>query len=186
MHSQHHSAASDTRLMTLGAALMLAACGQLDTFSQLDWPTQVEMLKQPGPLGMLFDRRPPAVWIRAGGPYPGPLSEPVQPLIAPDVADQVVAAPLRALLTPEARLNLAKASMLAASAATGTEVTWKSADASGAVAPARDVYLSHRGLVCRDLQQGMQKADRKQIAQVTLCHEDLGDNRVLWLPGLPD
>lgn len=178
--------------MTLGAALTLAACGQFDSytgydsFDQVAWSSEVALIRQPGPLGALFDRKPPPVWIRAGGPYPGPLSEPVRPLITADVADRVVAAPLRAVLTPEARANLAEASMLAASAATGTEVSWKAAEASGAVAPARDVYLSHRGLVCRDLQQAMQKADRKQVAQVTLCREDLGDNRILWLPGSPD
>ena len=76
--------------------------------------------------------------------------------------------------------------MLAASAATGTAVSWQTADAGGIVVPARDVYLSQRGLICRDLQQQVHKPDQSQIEQVTLCHEDLGDNRIPWLPGSPD
>jgi hypothetical protein len=191
-HDRHHSAASIARLLTLGATLTLAACGEYDSLKgitstdQIDWPAKVEQYSQPGPLGTFFNRRPPAVSIRASGPYPGPLSEPVPPLIAPDIADAVIAAPLRVSLNPEARMNLATASMLAASAATGTAVSWKAADASGAVMPARDVYLSHHGLICRDLQQQVQKSNQSQVEQITLCHEDLGDSHFLWLPGSPD
>jgi hypothetical protein len=191
-HDRHHSPASIARLLTLGATLTLAACGEYDSVKgmnstdQIDWPAKVEQYSQPGPLGTFFNRKPPAVSIRTSGPYPGPLSEPVPPLIAPDIADAVVAAPLRVSLTSEARMNLATASMLAATAATGTAVSWKAADASGAVMPARDAYLSHHGLICRDLQQQVQKSDRSEVEQITLCHEDLGNSHFLWLPGSPD
>lgn len=191
-HGRHHSPASIARLLTLSATLALAACGEYDSLKgitstdQIDWPAKVELYSQPGPLGTFFNRKPPPVSIRTSGPYPGPLSEPVPPVIAPDIADAVIAAPLRVSLNPEARMNLATASMLAATAATGTAVSWKAADASGAVVPARDAYLSHHGLICRDLQQQVQKSDRSQVEQVTLCHEDLGDSHFLWLPGSPD
>lgn len=191
-HRRHHSAASLARLLAFGATLMLAACGEYDSLragkplDQIDWNAKADEYSQPGPLGIFFNRKPPPVWIRASGPYPGPLSEPVPPLITAEIADLVVAAPLRAALTQEARMNLATASMLAASAATGTAVSWKAEDADGHVTPARDVYRSHRGHVCRDLQQQIQKLDQPQVEQVTLCREDLGDNRILWLPGSPD
>jgi len=191
-HDRHHSAASIARLLTLGAALTLAACGEYDSLKgihstdEIDWSAKVEQYSQPGPLGTLFNRKPPAVSIRTSGPYPGPLSEPVPPIIAPEIADVVIAAPLRAALNPEARMNLATASMLAATATTGTPVSWKSADANGAVVPARDAYLSHHGLICRDLRQQVQKSDQSQIEQITLCHEDIGDSHFLWLPGSPD
>jgi surface antigen len=191
-HGRHHSAASIARLLTLGTALTLAACGEYDSLKgmhstdEIDWPAKVEQYSQPGPLGTLFNRKPPAVSIRNSGPYPGPLSEPVPPIIAPEIADVVVAAPLRVALNAEARMNLATASMLAATATTGTPVSWKSADANGAVVPARDAYLSHHGLICRDLRQQVQKSDQSLIEQVTLCHEDIGDSHFLWLPGSPD
>ena len=141
----------------------------------------------PGLLGALTDRLPPTVQVGATGPYGNPLAEPVEPLLSADVADQIVGAPLRSSLSPAARLSLAAASLQAATTATGTIVQWQSGGASGAVVPARDVYRSHRGVICRDLQQeaktgkGAAKADL-----VTLCHTDLGDGRVYWLPGSPD
>jgi len=141
----------------------------------------------PGPLGALIDRAPPTVQVSATGPYGNPLAEPVEPLLSTDIADQVVGAPLRSTLSTEARLSLAAASMRAASAMTGAVVQWQSADASGAVVPARDAYRSHRGVVCRDLQQQAKAADGSVAADlVTLCHSDLGDGRVYWLPGSPD
>jgi hypothetical protein len=115
------------------------------------------------------------------------LAEPVPPLLSADVADQIVGAPLRPLLGAEARLSLADASMRAAAASTGTIVQWQSADASGAAVPARDVYRSHRGDICRDVQQQAKTGDGTAVIdQVTLCHSDLGDGRVYWLPGSPD
>ncbi len=108
------------------------------------------------------------------------------PVIAPEIADAVIAAPLLVSLNPEARMNLATASMLAATAATGTAVSWKAADAGGAVVPARDPYVSPHGLICRDLQQQVQKSDQTQLEQITLCHEDIGNSHFLWLPGSPD
>jgi surface antigen len=178
--------------MALGAALLLAACGEydslkrVDSFDHIDWSAKLDEYSQPGPLGTFFNRKPPPVWIRASSPYPGPLSEPAPPLLTAEMIDQVVAAPLRPLLTAEARANLAQASVLAASAATGTAVAWKAADAGGSVVPARDVYLSRHGLVCRDLRQQVQKRDSEQAAPVTLCREDRGDSRIGWLPGSPD
>lgn len=139
-----------------------------------------------GPLGAFIDRKPPAVSIRTNDAYPNPLAEPVPPLITADIADQVVAEPLLASLSSQARINLAAASMLAASTATGTVVSWEAADAGGTVIPARDVYVADSGLICRDLQQLVRKPDQSQVEQVTLCHQDLGDNRILWLPGRPD
>ncbi len=192
MHRRHHSAASIARLITLGATLGLAACGEYDSLKgmnasdRIDWSAKLDQYSQPGPLGTLFNRKPPAVSIRASGAYPNPLGEPVPPIITPDIADQVVAEPLLESLNSEGRMSLAAASKLAASAATGTAVSWQTADAGGTVVPARDVYLSHRGLICRDLQQQVRKPDQSQVAQVTLCHQDLGDNRILWLPGSPD
>jgi hypothetical protein len=191
-HRPYDTAISLRRFLTLGVILALAACGEYDSLragppiDEINWVAKMDEYSQPGPLGIFFNRRPPPIWIRHSGPYPGPLSEPVPPLIAPDVAEAIVAPSLRAALTQEGRLNLAAASMLAASAATGTGVSWKSADAGGMVTPARDVYRSHRGHICRDLQQRVEKAKGVQADQVTLCREDLGDNRVLWLPGSPD
>lgn len=141
----------------------------------------------PGFLGALIDRPPPAVQVRAAGPFGNPLAEPVEPLLSTDIADRIVGAPLRSSLSPEARLSLAAASQRAASAMTGATAQWQSADASGAVVPARDVYRSHRGLICRDLQQQAKTAGGPLEADlVTLCHSDLGDGRVYWLPGSPD
>jgi hypothetical protein len=141
----------------------------------------------PGPLGALFDRAPPTTQVKATGPYGDPLAEPVDPLLSMDIADQIVGTPLRSSLSPAARLNLAAASLRATSAMTGAKVQWRSADASGAVVPARDVYRSHRGDICRDLQQQAKNAKGSVTADlVTLCHADLGDGRVYWLPGSPD
>lgn len=140
----------------------------------------------PGFLGALIDRPPPTVQVKASGPYPSPLSDPLPPLLTADMADQIVAEPLRVSLGPEARLSLAEASERAAAAATGATVLWQTAGAGGAVVPARDVYRSHRGEICRDLQQQAQTTSGPAINQVTLCHADLGDGRILWLPGSPD
>lgn len=180
--------------MALCAALLLAGCGEydslkrVDSYDQIDWSAKLDEYSQPGPLGTLFNRKPPPVWIRASGPYPGPLSEPGPSLLSAEMVDQVVAEPLRASLSADARANLAQASLLAASAATGTSVAWKAAgtDTSGTVVPARDVYRSHRGLVCRDLRQQVQKRESAQVAQVTLCREDRGDAHIVWLPGSAD
>ena len=140
----------------------------------------------PGLLGALIDRPPPAVSVAANGPYPNPLAEPVLPLLSADLADEIVGAPLQFALGPDARLALATASLRAAAATTGTTVLWQSADASGAVIPARDPYRSHRGDICRDLQQESKSSAGAAVQLVTLCHADLGDGRVLWLPGSPD
>lgn len=140
----------------------------------------------PGLLGALIDRAPPPVLVAANSSYGNPLAEPVPPLLSPDIADAVVGEPLRGSLSPEARLSLAEASMRAASVDTGATVLWQSADAGGAVVPARDAYRSHRGEICRDLRQQVQTPSGPTIDQVTLCHHDLGDGRILWLPGSPD
>jgi len=180
MHRRHHSAASAAPLIALAAALALSACGGLSG-----------SLPQ-GPLGALADRAPPPIAILAGASYPNPLSEPVPPLITAEVADAVVGETLRLSLTPDGRVSLAQASMRAAAAATGAVVAWQAADPkgtpvlAGSVVPVRDVYRSHRGHICRDLQQMVQRPDGPQVEQVTLCRADLGDNRVLWLPGAPD
>jgi hypothetical protein len=77
--------------------------------------------------------------------------------------------------------------MRAAAAQTGTIVQWQTADASGAAIPARDVYRSHRGFICRDIQQQAKTAAGPALVDlVTLCHSDLGDGRTYWLPGSPD
>ena len=140
----------------------------------------------PGLLGALTDRALPPAQIKAVGAYGNPLADPVTPIISTDIADQIVADPLRSALSPDARMSLAEASMRAASAETGATVLWQSADAGGAVVPARDPYRSHRGEICRDLQQQVQNAGGPAIDQVTLCYHDLGDGRILWLPGSPD
>jgi len=193
MHRRHHSVKTAARRFAFAALLpLLAACGTSDWpgSSQVsvpnDWDDVALRLSEPGPLGALIDRKPSPVAIRASGPYPGVLNEPVPVLITADIADRVVAEPLRPALSAEARLSLAAASMTAAAAATGAAVRWEGVDASGAVLPARDVYLSHHGRICRDLQQFVQQGNRRKAEQVTLCREDLGDNRILWLPGSPD
>ena len=141
----------------------------------------------PGLLGALTDRLPPSVHVEAIGTYGNPLAEPVEPLLSADIADRIVGAPLRSSLSPEARLSLAVASMRAASVTTGTTIEWQGPGASGAVIPARDVYRSHRGDICRDLQQQAKTAKGPvTVDLVTLCHTDLGDGRVYWLPGSPD
>ena len=175
MHGGDHSPNRLTLSTTLALSLALAAC---TPFTRPD---------PPGPLGALIDRPPPTPRVVAAGPYGNPLAEPVEPLLSPAIADQIVGAPLRPVLSAEARLSLADASLRAASAMTGATVQWQSADASGAVVPARDVYRSHRGDICRDLQQTAQSAKGPLTADlVTLCHADLGDGRVYWLPGSPD
>jgi hypothetical protein len=175
MHCGNHSSNRLTRGAALALLLALGACAP---FTRMD---------PPGFLGSLIDRAPPTVQVAATGPYGNPLAESVEPLLSTDIADQIVGAPLRSSLSTEARLNLAAASLRAASAMTGTTVQWQSADASGAVVPARDAYRSHRGVICRDLQQEAKTADGPMAADlVTLCHSDLGDGRVYWLPGSPD
>jgi surface antigen len=174
MHRRHHTVNRPALLIFAGAALALAACAP---------ETRPD---PPGLLGALFDRPPPAVSVAASGPYANPLAEPVPPLISHDMADRMVGQTLLPALSPAARLSLAEASVRAATAATGTTVLWKSADAAGAVVPARDPYRSHRGEICRDLNQQAQSAAGPAIELVTLCHADLGDGRVLWLPGAPD
>lgn len=189
---RHHSLGLLARFLTLGVLLGVAACGEYDSLKgvgsadQIDWSAKVDEYSQPGLLGTLFNRKPPGTRIRSSGPYPGPLSEPVPALIAPDIADSVIAPPLLPSLGPEARMSLASASMVAASASTGTGVTWQATDMNGTVTPAHDVYLSHHGLVCRDLQQQVRKSEQSQIAQITLCHQDIGDSHVFWLPASPD
>jgi hypothetical protein len=175
MHCGNHS----PNRLTLSVALaLLLALGACTPFTRPD---------PPGFLGALIDRPPPTVQVQATGPYGDPLAEPVEPLLSTDIADQIVGAPLRSSLSPEARLSLAAASQRAASAMTGATVQWQSTDASGAVVPARDVYRSHRGVICRDLQQQAKRVDGPVTADlVTLCHSDLGDGRVYWLPGSPD
>ena len=165
--------------LTLSAALaLLTALSACAPSTQLD---------PPGFLGALIDRPPPTVQVQASGPFGDPLASPVQPLLSTDIADQMVGAPLRPTLSTEARLSLAAASMRAASAMTGATVQWQSADASGGVIPERDAYRSHRGQICRDMQQQAKTADGPLTADlVTLCHADLGDGRVYWLPGPPD
>ena len=191
-HRRHFSVAGFARVLTLGSALALAGCGEYQSLramgpdEKVDWSAKLDLYSEPGPLGTFFNRRPPPTSIRSSGPYPGPLSEPVPPLIAPEIAEAVVAPSLRALLNPDAEMKLATASMLAATAATGTGVAWQATDASGTVTAAHDVYVSHRGLVCRDLQQQVRKSNQLQSEQVTLCHQDLGDNHILWLPAAPD
>jgi hypothetical protein len=175
MHRNDHSSNRLTLSAALALTLALAACAP---YTRPD---------PPGFLGALIDRAPPTTQIKASGPYGNPLAEPVPPLLSADVADQIVGAPLRPLLGAEARLSLADASMRAAAASTGTIVQWQSADASGAAVPARDVYRSHRGDICRDVQQQAKTGDGTAVIdQVTLCHSDLGDGRVYWLPGSPD
>jgi surface antigen len=175
MHCDHHS----SNRLTLGAALaLLLALAACAPFTRPD---------PPGLLGSLIDRAPPSTQIKATGPYGDPLAEPVPPLLSADIAEQIVGAPLRSALSAEAKLSLADASMRAAAARTGTIVQWQSADASGAAVPARDVYRSHRGVICRDIQQQAKTADGPAVVDlVTLCHSDLGDGRVYWLPGSPD
>jgi len=175
MHGNNRSLNRLTLSAALASLLALGACAP---FARQD---------PPGLLGALVNRAPPIVAIKATGPYGDPLAEPVEPLLSADIADQIVGAPLRSSLSPDARLSLAAASLRAASAMTGTIVQWQSADASGAVVPARDVYRSHRGDICRDLQQQAKSARGSPTADlVTLCHADLGDGRVYWLPGSPD
>ena len=175
MHCGNHS----SNRLTLGAALaLLLALGACAPYTRPD---------PPGLLGALIDRAPPTVQVQATGPYGDPLAEPVTPLLSTDMADQMVGAPLRSSLSPEARLSLAAASQRAAAAMTGATVQWQSADAAGIVVPARDAYRSHRGVICRDLQQQTKTAGGPVEADlVTLCHSDLGDGRVYWLPGSPD
>lgn len=176
MHRRHHSLnlRPPCATIALALALALAACAPI---------TRPD---PPGFLGALIDRPPPTVQVKAVGPYPGPLSDPLPPLLTAGIADQIVAEPLRLSLAPNARLSLAEASERAAAAPTGATVLWQSADIGGAVIPARDAYRSHRGDICRDLQQQAQMTTGPAIDQVTLCHADLGDGRILWLPGSPD
>jgi hypothetical protein len=193
----HHTAAPLARLAALGAILALAACSEsspihpFDSAGQTNWTEEFQRINQPGLLGAFIDRRPPAVTIRASGPYPGPLSDTAPPLLTQAMAEAIVAAPLRAGLSPAALMDLARASVLAASLATGTSVAWKAADANGTVTPARDVYLSRHGRACRDLRQALDKAgsDKSgspEIAAVTLCRPHVGDDRAVWEAEDPD
>ena len=176
MHRRHHSAKAGWMLPGLGLtlALTLSACAP---YTRPD---------PPGFIGALLDRAPPPVVVRSNGPYPGPIAEPVSPIMTQQVADAVVAAPMSSSLSPEARMSMAEASMRAAAAPTGTTILWTTADGSGSVVPARDVYRSHRGEICRDLRQQVQTSQGPAMQQITLCRADRGDNLVLWLPGSPD
>jgi surface antigen len=175
MHCRDHSSNPLTHSAALALLLALGACAP---YTRPD---------PPGLLGALFDRAPPAVQVKAAGPYGNSLAEPVSPLLSADIAEQIVGAPLRSTLSPEAKLSLADASMRAAAAQTGTIVQWQSADTSGAAVPARDVYRSHRGFICRDIQQQAKTPEGPALVDlVTLCHSDLGDGRTYWLPGSPD
>jgi hypothetical protein len=174
MHRGHHSPKPLTRCAAIALFLALGACAP---YTRPD---------PPGPLGALLDRAPPGITVAASGPYGNALAEPVPPLLSADIADQIVGQPLRPSLSPAARLSLAQASLTAAAATTGATVLWQSADVAGAVVPARDAYRSHRGEICRDLQQQAQMPDGPALDQVTLCRADLGDGRVYWLPRSPD
>ncbi|HLI21290.1 MAG TPA: hypothetical protein VKV32_09260 [Stellaceae bacterium] len=174
MHRRHHNLKLLPRAAAIAIVFALTACAP---YTRPD---------PPGFLGALIDRAPPPALVKASSGYPNPLAQPTPPLLSADMADRIVADPLRAALSPEARLSLAEASERATSADTGATVLWRSADAGGAVVPARDAYRSHRGEICRDLQQQIQTADGPSVSQVTLCYHDLGDGRILWLPGSPD
>lgn len=174
MHRRHHSLNLRPPGVAIALTLALAACAP---YTRPD---------PPGLLGALIDRAPPTVQVSAASPYPNPLADPLPPLLSADMADQIVAEPLRPTLSPAARLSLAEASERAAAAPTGATVLWQSADAGGAVVPARDAYRSHRGEICRDVEQQAQTTTGPEIVQITLCHADLGDGRILWLPGSPD
>lgn len=191
-HRPHHTAAPLGGLAALGAILALAACSEsspihpFDSVGQTNWTEEFQRINQPGLLGTFIDRRPPAVTIRASGPYPGPLSDTAPPLLTQAMAEAIVAAPLRAGLSAAALMDLARASVLAASLATGTSVAWKAADANGTVTPARDVYLSRHGRACRDLRQALDKSGSPEIAAVTLCRPHVGDDRAVWEAEEPD
>jgi surface antigen len=175
MHHGHYSSNRLTLIAALALLLGVAACAP---YTRPD---------PPGLLGALLDRAPPPTQVKASGPYGDPLAEPVPPQLGADIAEQMVGLPLRSTLSAEAKASLAEASMRAATAMTGTTVQWKSADASGAAIPARDVYRSHRGVICRDIQQQARTGDGPVVADlVTLCHSDLGDGHTYWLPGSPD
>ena len=174
MHRRHHSLKLRPRDAAISIVFALAACAP---YTRPD---------PPGFLGALIDRAPPPVQVKTTGPYGNPLADPVAPLLSAAIADRLVAESLRASLSSEARWNLAEASERAASADTGATVMWQSADAAGAVIPARDAYRSHRGEICRDLQQHVQTEAGPSVDLITLCHHDLGDGRILWLPGSPD
>jgi hypothetical protein len=175
MHCLDHTGNGLKRLAAL--ALIAASAAACAPTTRLD---------PPGPLGALIDRPAPAVAIAANAAYPNPLADPVPPLLTAQSADAIVAEPLRHRLTPAARASLADASLRAAVVATGTSVQWQSPDASGAIIPVRDPYRSHRGKICRDLQQQTQSTSGTVIDQVTLCRTDGGDGHVYWLPGSPD
>lgn len=174
MHRHHHNAASALTLALLAMLPMLSACS--DLMNKIP----------PGPLGALFDRRPPLVSVRATGPYANPLADPVAPMITQGIADRVVAPTLRLSLKPAARVSLAEASMRAATVATGKAIPWRGGEASGFVVPLRDVYVSENGPVCRDLRQEAQIPGGPEIQQITLCHQDQGDDRHLWMPASID
>lgn len=174
MHCRYHSSKLRAREAAIAIVLSLAGCAP---YTRPD---------PPGLLGALVDRAPPPALVKSNGTYPNPLADPVPALLTTDVANQLVADALRASLSAAARLDLAEASMRATSADTGAMVLWQSADSRGAVVPERDVYRSHRGEICRDLQQLAQTTRGTLASQITLCHHDLGDGRILWLPGPPD
>lgn len=172
--------------------LGLAACHDSTPF---EGETATGWKERPDPqgiLGWLIDRAPPPVRVKGPPPPAGPLSDPIPPLLPASAADAVVGEELQKFLTPDERQRLAEASELAAATATGTAVVWLAKDsdglvtAEGTVTPARDVYLSHRGYICRDLQQRVDKGDAPRASRVTLCRADLGNGLTLWMPGSPD
>ena len=173
MHRRHHNR-NRQRTSIVAAFLALAAC------------TPTTRPDPPGPLGALTERWPAPTIVDASGPYGDPLADPVPPLLTQAIADELVAPGLRKGLDGQARASLAQASESAASRFTGESVLWQSADASGAVMPIRNAYRSHRGDICRDLQQQAKTKSGPSVSQITLCHADLADGRMLWLPGSPD
>ncbi|HYM03881.1 MAG TPA: hypothetical protein VET85_13100 [Stellaceae bacterium] len=136
-----------------------------------------------------FDRKPPEVATRHGGPTNELLTGGTPPLLPDDAVDDVVGAGLKEWLTPIERRDIAAASQAAAVAETGTAVAWRTVDgagkmtAEGVAAPISNAFRSVSGRICRDVRQYVEKGVEQRQRLVTLCREYHGDDLAIWVVG---
>jgi len=187
-HGAHHSSIALARLGGLLAiVLMLAACANTAIAPPLDGYRGV-LAEVPKP-GLLFDRPPPDIVVRRGGPSGELLAGPTVPALPDDAVETAIGPALRNWLTPIERRQLAEASQRAVLSITGTPLEWAAADpagvqtARGIALPVDDAQRSVRGRVCRDLWQSADKAGQTHQQQITLCRYDYGNGLSIWALG---
>lgn len=162
----------------------LAACATAD-----DVKTSADSLYHPGLIGRILDVPPPAVPVSSGEPAGALLAGPGLSELPDSSVDSVIAPGLKEWLTFTERKDLAVASELAATGATGRAVDWRSHDGSqsltagGTATAVDDVYRSLRGGVCRDVRQNITKMGDSHFATVPLCRTEITAGVIVWTVG---